>query len=189
MIGLVLAGALAIGCGPSVHNITVRSQASVAPSADHATLVVMQPTTRFGYLNLLDQNGQLVGQLHDRSATIVQLPPGNFRLYAVLERNAGSGDRIQGTLEAGHVYYATVSMRWGGINFLALTTRSHDDRWSHLGEYLTNAPMVAMDPAQVPTAVREIGDAQRLTSEIDRRVDRLDAEHAEERVLQSTDGQ
>jgi hypothetical protein len=188
LVALVL-GVLAIGCGPAVHNITVRSSASVTPDASAATIVVMQPSTRFGSVSILDARGDLLGMIHDRSATIVRVPPGQFRLYALVERQGGWGDRIEGTVAAGHVYYATISMRWGGINFLALNPRSRDQRWSHLGEYLGGTPMVQMDPAGIPVATRELGDTGRLIAEIDRRADGLDAEHHEERVVRPEDGQ
>jgi hypothetical protein len=184
-----LLGALAIGCGPAVHNITVRSAASVSADPSAATIVVMQPSTRYGSVSILDATGQLMGMIHDRSATIVHVPPGPVRLYAIVERQAGWGDRIEGSVAAGHVYYATISMRWGGINFLALNPRSRDDRWSHLSQYLETAPMVQMDPSGIPTARHELGDTSRLIAEMDHRADGLDAEHHEERVIHPEDGQ
>lgn len=179
----------AMGCGPAVHNIAVRSSASVAPDPAAATIVVMQPSTHYNSVGILDANGTLVGMLNDRSSTIVRVPPGNFRLYALVENQAGWGDRLEGTVEAGRVYYATISMRWGGINFLALNTRSRDDRWSHLSEYLENAPLVAMDPAGVPVATRELGDTHAILQRIDHYADGLDAEHHAERVVDAADGQ
>jgi hypothetical protein len=180
---------VAVGCGPAVHNIAVRSSASVAPDPGSATIVVMQPSTRYGSVSILDPSGNLVGMLNDRSATIVHVPAGNFRLYALVEREAGWGDRLEGTVEAGRVYYATISMRWGGINFLALNPRSRDDRWSHLSEYLDQSPMVEMSPSGIPVATRELGDTQAMIQRIDHFADGLDADHHEERVVQAADGQ
>ncbi|MFO0685405.1 MAG: hypothetical protein U0234_25325 [Sandaracinus sp.] len=189
VLGLVCLAGVASGCGPAVHNITVRSEASVAPDPTMATIVVMQPSSRYGSVSILDQNGDLVGMVSDRSSTLVRVPAGAFRLYALVEREAGWGDRLEGTVEAGHIYYATISMRWGGINFLALTPHSRDDRWSHLTEYLENAPMVQMDPARVDLAVQELGDTAPLIARMDDRADGLDAEHHEEHVLAPADGQ
>lgn len=188
LIALAGSTTLAIGCGPAVHNITVRSAAHIARDPGSATIVVVQPTTHFQSLSLLDANGQLVGMIHDRSSTILHVPAGPVRLYAIVERNDGWGDRIEGTVEAGHVYFATISLRWGGVSFLALNRRSRDDRWSQLDEYLQVAPLVEMDPAGIPLARRELGDTAPFLRTMDRYADGLDAEHHDEHVIRPDDG-
>lgn len=180
---------LALGCGPAVHSIAIRSSASVAPDPAAATIVVVQPSTHYRSVSILDAQGTLVGMLDDRSSTIVRVPPGSFRLYALVEREAGWGDRLEGTVQAGMVYYATISMRWGGINFLSLSPRSRDDRWSHLSQYLEQAPLMELDPAGVPVATRELGDTAPILERIDRYADGLDAEHHEEHLVDPGDGQ
>ncbi len=189
LIALAGSTTLAIGCGPAVHNITVQSATRIARDPGSATIVVVQPSTRFQSLSLLDAHGELVGMIHDRSSTILHVPAGQVRLYAIVERNDGWGDRIEGTVEAGHVYFATISLRWGGVSFLALNPRSRDDRLSHLSEYLQQAPLVEMDPARVPVARRELGDTGPFLRTIDRYADGLDAEHREEHVIRPDDGQ
>ena len=189
LLTLGLLATLSIGCGPAVHNITVRSAASIAPATGSATIVVIQPTTRYGSVSLLDARGSLVGMIHDRSSTVVRVPPGEVRLYAIVERQASWGDRIEGVVEAGHVYYATLGMRWGGVSFLALNPRSRDDRWSHLPDYVDHSPLVEMSADGIPEATRELGDTGPLLSTIDRYADGLDDEHHEEHVIRPEDGQ
>ncbi len=189
VLALGLLASLAIGCGPAVHNITVPVRGRVAPAAGWATIVVIQPTTRFQSLSLLDEQGSLIGMIHDRSATTLRVRPGNVRLYAIVEREAGWGDRIEGVVEAGRVYYATIGLRWGGVNFLALNPRSRESRWSHLAEYREQVPLVEMDPARIPIATRELGDTRRFLATIDRYADGLDAERHEEHVISPEDGQ
>lgn len=179
---------LLVGCGPAVHNITIPSTTPIAASAGEATIVVVQPSTRYGSVNLLDGSGRLLGQIHDRSHTTVRVPPGAVRLYAIPEREASWGDRIEGQVVAGRVYFATISMRWGGINFLALNPRSADDRWSHRDEYLARTPLVQMDPGRISLAITEIGDAAPLLQRVDRHADGLDAAHREERTIRAEDG-
>ena len=107
-------GLIAVGCGPVVQYITVPSTASVTPSSDQANIILMQPTTRFN-VNILDARGELVAQLNGRSRTIVRLPPGPIRLYAIIGNFAEAADRIEGTVQAGRTYYATLSVRGGGF--------------------------------------------------------------------------
>ena len=95
-----------------------------------ATIVVVQPTTHFQSVSILDGRGQLVGQLNDRSHTVFQVAPGPVRLYALVENKANMADRIDGTVQPGRVYFVTVSLRWGGVSFLALNQRSPDGRWN-----------------------------------------------------------
>lgn len=179
---------VAVGCGPAVHDITMPSRSSIGPSPTEATIVVVQPSTRFGSVNFLDPAGRLLGQLSDRSHTIIRVPPGHVRLYAMVERDSRLGDRIEGDVEAGRIYFATLSMRWGGINFLALNPRSADDRWSHRDEYLQRTPFVEMDPGRVELALGEIGDAVPLIERIDHQTERMDAAHIDERTILAGDG-
>jgi len=185
---LLTIAAATVGCGPAVRNITIRSEASLTADASSATLVIMQPSTHFGSVNILDAQGHLLGQISDRSHTVLHVNPGEVRLYAIPERQGSWGDRIVGTVEAGRVYYATIGMRWGGLTFLALNPRSADERWSHRDEFLANTPSVAMDPDQVALAVSEIGDAASLIEQVDHTVDRMDEAHLAERTILPGDG-
>jgi hypothetical protein len=55
--------------------------------------------------------------------------PGAARLYAIPESRL-TGDRTDGTVQAGRVYYATISVRYVGVAFRALNPRSRDNRWA-----------------------------------------------------------
>jgi hypothetical protein len=182
------AGWLSAGCGATVHNATVQSAGTIAPAADQATIVVVQPSTHFRAVSVLDGHGQLLGQINDRSHTVIHVPAGAVRLYAFPERKIHMGDRIDGTVQAGRIYYVTVSFRWGGVSFLALNQRSPDARWAQKEEYVTKTSAVEMDAQKAPVAVREIGDPGPIMQQIDTFVDGLDAAHHAERMIQAEDG-
>ena len=93
---------------------------AIAAAPDAVTVVVVQPTSRLRAVGIVDGRGQLVGQLDDRCHTVVHVPEGPTVLYAVLENRAETADRLEGTLIAGRVYYATVGPRAGGVALLAL---------------------------------------------------------------------
>ena len=182
------AGWVAVGCGPAVHSITIPSPGAITAAPTQATVVIVQPSTRFQSLNILDGQGQLVAQLNDRSHTMVQLPAGPVRLYAVLENSPGTADRIEGTLLPGKIYYATVSLRYGGVSFLALNPRSRDDRWSKKDEYLSATPRIQMDSQKVAQATTELGDTTRIMKKADAYVAKMDAAHLAERTIEEGDG-
>ena len=160
-------GLIAVGCGPVVQYITVPSKASVTPPSEQANIVLMQPTTRFN-VNILDARGELVAQLNGRSRTIVRLPPGPIRLYAIIGTFAEAADRIEGTVQAGRTYCATLSVRvggFGGLAFRALNPRSLDDRWAQRDAYVAGNPLIEMDPPKVPIVIRQIGDPRAAAAE------------------------
>ena len=189
LVGLTLVGgALATGCGPAVPNITLMTPGSPTPAADLATLVVIQPTTRYMSVSILDANARLLGQLNDRSYTVIQVPAGPVRLYAFWEDQIKAADRVEGTLVAGKTYYATVGLRWGGIAFLALNQRSPDMRWSHKDEYLGKVPRVQMDGARSAEVIQKLGTPPKIFQYADEGVQKMDGPHQAERVIQADDG-
>lgn len=178
----------AAACGPPIRPITVPAPDN--PSAavpDQATIVIVQPTTDVRVVNILDATGRLVGQLNYQSQTAVRIPPGPVRLYATAERQPSFGDRITGTVLAGKVYFATISVRYGGLRFLALKPSSRDDRWSHREQYLRR-PAVVMDPARIPEATAALGDAAEMLKGADRFADRLEGAQRDERTIAPEDG-
>jgi hypothetical protein len=182
------AAALAAGCAPDVQSIAVRTPGAIAAAPDAVTLVIVQPTTRLRSVGIVDGRGQLVGQLDDRSHTVVRLPEGPTVLYAVVENRAETADRLEGTLVPGRVYYATIDERPGGVAFLALSPRSPDGRWSHKDESLARTPRVQMDPRRVTRAANELGDTDAIVRAGDAHVAGLDAAHAAEHEFQESDG-
>jgi len=177
------------GCAPAVQTIVVKAPATpIAPDPEKVTIVVVQPEARLRSVGLVDGRGQLVGQLDERSHTVVHLPEGPTVLYAVVENKAETADRIEGTLMGGRVYYATVGEREGGVALLALNPRSPDGRWSHRNEYLASTPRVAMDPDKVVRAMNDLGDTAALMRAADAYVAKLDPARAAEHVIQESDG-
>jgi hypothetical protein len=185
---LLAAGSLAAGCGPVVENITVRSPGELVADPHAVTIVVIQPASDLHSVNLVDGHGQLVGQLDGRSHTIVRTSEGPTLLYAVLDNRAGTADRLEGTLIAGRVYYATVGPRPGGVALLALTPRSPNGRWSQKAAYLTSTARVEMDGQRLSHAVSQLGVALPIMEAGDAHAAKLDAASAGEHTIQETDG-
>jgi hypothetical protein len=183
--------AIALGaasCAPALQAITIPSAGKLAPDPDKVTVVIVQPETRLRVVDILDGHGQLVAQLDDRSHTIIHLPEGPTLLYAIIENRAETADRLEGTLVAGRVYYATVGARPGGVALLALNARSPDGRWSHRDEYLARTPRLEMDPQRIVRAVNELGDTAAVIQAGDAHVATLDAAAAAEHTIQESDG-
>ncbi|HZI40167.1 MAG TPA: hypothetical protein VFD67_00645 [Gemmatimonadaceae bacterium] len=187
VIGMLL-GLLAGGCGPAVVNTTRPSPAMATPAPDRVAIIIIQPTTAFQSVSILDAQGQLLGQLNGRSRTVVYVPPGPVRLYAIPEKQADWGDRVDGEVQGGLVYYATISLRFGGLAFRTLNPQSRDNRWANRELYMANTPAVEMDSSKVPEAVRQIGDPVPMLRKIDAFVERLDDAHRAERSIKPGDG-
>ncbi len=176
------------GCFARVDNITVPVNGSIETSAKDATIVIVQPSTHYSSLSLLDGNGKLLGQLHDRSYTVVNVPPGPIRLYVLPERLLTWGDRIQGEVTAGRVYYATISLRFGGIRFNSLNPRSPDRRWEQRDVYLTRGPYVEMDPAREALLLDQLGDTAEILEVIEKYADRYPPNQIEVHTILPEDG-
>jgi hypothetical protein len=186
---MIAAAACALaGCEPAVQNITVATPGAIAAAPDAVTVVIVQPTSRLRAVAIVDGRGQLVGQLDERCHTVVHVPEGPTVLYAVLENRAETADRLEGTLIAGRVYYATVGPRAGGVALLALNPRSPGERWSHKADYLATTPRVQMDPERIVRTMNEIGDTAPLMKAGDAFVAGLDAAQIAERTIQESDG-
>jgi hypothetical protein len=186
---IVGAAAVIVSCAPSFPSIAVRTPAGpIAADPERVTVVIVQPTTRLRAVGIVDGRGQLVAELDDRSHTVIHVPEGPTLLYAVVENRADTADRIEGTLIAGRVYYATVGERPGGVALLALNARSPEGRWRHKDEYLASTPRVAMNPELVVRTMNELGDTTALMKAADAYVAKLDAAQAAEHTIQESDG-
>jgi hypothetical protein len=178
-----------VSCAPAVPSITVRTPAGpIAADTEKVTIVIVQPETRLRSVDIFDGRGHFVAQLDDRSHTVLRLPEGPTMLYAVVENQAETADRIEGTLVAGRIYYATIGEREGGVAFLTLNPRSPGGRWSHRDEYLARTPRVMLDPDKIGRAVNELGDTAPLMRAADARLATLDATAAAEHAVQESDG-
>lgn len=190
-VAVALLLVVAFGCGPAVPNITVPVVGVSARRSDAATIVVVQPTTRYKSVSLVDGTGRLLGQLYKRSHTVLRVPPGPVRLYAFWENQFKAGDRIEGSVLAGKVYYATIGYRGtvGGIALLALNPRSPDGRWGEKDRYLSKTPSVQMDPARAPDVMKYLGATPpELFRWADERTNGLTGRDHEERVIRPEDG-
>src|SRR5690349_19940816 len=106
-----------------------------------------------------------------------------MRLYAIPEKQADWGERVDGEVQGGLVYYATISLRFGGVAFRALNPQSRDNRWANRELYMANTPAVEMDSRKLPEAVRRIADAMTMLRKIDAFVERLDDAHRAQRSI------
>jgi hypothetical protein len=186
-----IVGAVAVlaSCAPSFPSIAVRTPAGpIAADPEKVTIVVVQPESRLHAVSIVDGRGQLVAQLDDRSHTVIRAPEGPRILYAVVENRADTADRIEGTLVAGRVYYATIGERPGGVALLALNARSPGGRWRHKDEYLATTPRVSMSQDLVVREANELGDTTALMRAADAHVAGLDAAQAAEHTIQESDG-
>jgi hypothetical protein len=180
---------LAAACAPEIQGITIRvAPAKIAPDPEKVTVVVVQPEADLRVVDLVDGRGQLVGQLDERTHTVLRLPEGPTLLYAVAENAAATADRLEGTLVAGRVYYATVSKRPGGVALLALNPRSPGGRWSHRDEYLAKTTRVEMDTQRVVRAANDLGDTTPLMQAGDARFSSLAPADQAEHTIQESDG-
>ena len=185
LVGCLLAGAL-LACAPP--NIAVHSSEAIDRRDGVATLVVIQPRTSGLLLSLLDGQGALVGQLNDNSHTVVRVPAGPFRLYLIPMGNPKMGDRVEGEVYAGKIYFATVSIRFGGYKINSLNPDTRDGRWEHRQQWLEETPRVQMDPARIDELARALGDPEPLLQTVDAYVDRMDEAHREARRVRAADG-
>jgi hypothetical protein len=186
----VAATSVLAACAPAVPSIAIQTPASpIAADPEKVTVVIVQPATHVRVIDIVDGRGQLIAQLDDRSHTVIHMPEGPTVLYAVVENRADSADRIEGTLIAGRVYYATIGERaGGGVAFRALNARSPDGRWRHKDEYLAATPRVTMNPELVVRAANELGDTTALMKAADAYVAKLDDAQAAEHTIQESDG-
>ena len=186
---LVGTAILATGCA-TVANITIpATKGAIEGSPEAATVVVVQPTTRYVAVSVLDGDGKLLGQLHNRSHTVVRVPPGPVSLYVLSERQVSWGDRIKGEVLAGRVYYATISVRYGGLRFNSLNPSSPDGRWEQRENYLARTPRVEMDPAMIATAVERLGNTGEILRVIDDKyADRYQEHQIEAHTIRPEDG-
>lgn len=186
---IVIVSGLLAACAPATRLIAAPTakQAVVAPS-DSALLVVSN-VMRWPVLNLLDDKGEVVGQLTTRSFTTIRRPAGPFRMYVVPENKGVWGDRVDGTLEAGKVYYIQVAMRWGGASMEVVAQRLDPGEWANRRDNEKNLDQVALDPANVGQLKQDLGDVGALIKDVDGVYDHLEAGDKAKRSVQAGDGE
>jgi hypothetical protein len=186
---VMLSVSLLVGCAPATRLIVVPSTTKAVTTKDTATLLV---GNSLGYpvVNLLDGQGKVLGQLTGRSHTVLQVPPGHVKLYAVLERNGKTGDRVEGDVETGKVYYVTVGFRWGGASLTVLSERTDKDAWKERKTYETDLDNKQLDSARLSGLVQDLGDTKQILGDIDGVVNGFnDADSKKARQLVVADGE
>lgn len=180
----------ALACSPAVPNVTVKTANTLEAVQDAATIVVIQPRTKYKSVSFVDGAGRLLGQLDRRTYTLLRVPPGPVRLYAFWENKITAADRIEGTVLAGKIYFATISFRGtvGGIALLALNPRSPDRRWTEKDRYLSSTQRVQMDPKREVEVMQRLGAAPEIFHWADEHTKGLTGRAHDERVILPGDG-
>jgi hypothetical protein len=187
-LSIIVAAAFVTGCAPTVAVVPVSSPGAITADPQKATIVVIQPASKLRAVSLIDGHGRLIGQLDERSHTILRVSEGPTLLYAVVENQPDSADRLEGTLIGGRVYYAIVSARSGGAELLALTPRSPQSRWDHKNEYLARTPRVQLDPDGIGRTVNELGNTVPIMEAADAHVAAMSTAEQAEHQYQESDG-
>jgi hypothetical protein len=160
---LVVFGVVLAACAPSTK-VVVEPARTLELAPVHSATIVIGNFGGWRAVNLLDEEGRVVGQLSGRSVIAIAHASGPFKLYAVPERDGARGDRIEGVVEAGQVYYVSVGMRYGGASM----TRSQP--------FDGSLDAVTLDSAGAEALTAELGDTHALTAQIDGTVNGFDAE-------------
>ncbi len=164
---LVALALFVCACAPATRLILKpATREQPAPKADTATIIVGN-IANWKVLNLLDERGNVVGQLTGRSHTILFRPAGPMKLYVVPEKEGKWGDRVTGDLEAGRVYYVKVGMRYGGVQAVTLSERNDSDEWKNRKTYVSDLERMDVDPMQVPALSTDLGDVKGLMNQVD----------------------
>jgi len=192
LLNLMLLFAFGCAVAPPIPVITKDAAIEVINSdADRATLVIIQPrnlrydTRPKAPTNIVDVEGRLLGQVSPHKKTVILIPPGEIRLYALSNSLV---DRLEGGVRAGKVYYATIGNLFGGISFLTLNPRSLDNRWANLESYLSKNTLVKVEPARIEEVLSSLGDTSARLKSADDRWEKYDVPHIEERTIRPEDG-
>jgi len=178
MITRALVAAVVLGgsaCATSTHVVVLASRTLEAPAGGEATLVVGD---FWGWraVNLLDEDGRVVGQLSGRSVISINRRPGRFVLYAVPDADGARGDRIEGVLREGQLYFAAVGVRYGGLSL----TRSE--------RFDETLDAVTLGDAGRGALQQELGDTRALIAQVDETVGAFDAARQQARHVEGDDG-
>lgn len=176
-------------CAPATRLITRPAAKEPAVAQKSSATVVVGNVMNWKVLNLFDGRGKVIGQLTGRSHTVLQHPPGAFKLYVVPEKQGSWGDRVEGTLEAGRVYFLQVGMRFGGVSMQAVSARTSPEEWPNRQTYVNDLDRVNVDPAQLSGLEADLGDIQPLIAEVDGVVSGFDAEQKKARTIEPADGE
>ncbi len=186
----VVAAALFVSaCAPATRMIIkpgTREQPVADPAA--ATLVVGN-ISNWKVLNLLDETGKVVGQLTGRSHTILKRPGGTMKLFAIPEKEAAWGDRVEGTIENGRVYYVKIGMRFGGAAVTVLSERTDKDEWPNRKTYIDDLDRVNMDAVLLDGLTADMGNTDKLMADVEKGVAGWEPADKTARTFEAADGE
>jgi hypothetical protein len=186
---------LHLGCAalaPKLTHYTVgttevpRTEVVLSPS--HATIMVLG--MRGFDCWLVNGDGQVLGQSQFKTHTVLAVPAGPITLYAMPGGLAQkNGERIDGEVRAGHLYYVTIGYRFPtGFAVRKLTPESRDNRWQSLSTHL-GSPRVVFSESALPFFEEQVRPE---LGESFRRIDERRASHnkanIEERTIRPDDG-
>lgn len=120
---------------------------------------------------------------------MLQHPAGAFKLYVVPEKQGTWGDRVEGTVEAGRVYFVKVGVRYGGVSAVSLSARSDPEEWPNRKTYVTDLDRVTLDSSQLAGLVTELGDTKALMAQVETVVADFDAPQKAQRKVEPADGE
>lgn len=190
-LALLIAVALT-ACAPAqARIITVPSSVQAQPTAGQATLLVANHFP-WPLVNVLDGQGKVVGQLTGKSHFVTHQPAGPIKLYAFLNKDGKVGDRVEGTVEAGRLYYLTVGYAGvftAGLSFTVLSQRLDPEVWKERRTYETERENLEIAPARLSELEQDLGDTRPILSRIDEFADGHDAKDKAARTLQPGDGE
>lgn len=175
------------------HAVTHVSTTPIVAPADVATFVVIQPTTR-QVITFIDGEGKILGRLYDRSHTVFTVPAGEISMYAVPSMgaepndNAPGVDAIRGRVEAGRIYYATMSIQMRGPRFNTLHSSSPDGRWLNRREWVANRPRTRLSEEDLVHVKAYLYDTNEIRREGDRYLDSLPPHQVEARTIRPEHG-
>ncbi len=176
-------------CAPATRMI-IKPGTKEQPVADPAAAtIVVGNISNWKVLNLLDEDGKVVGQLTGRSHTILKRPAGPMKLFAIPEKEGAWGDRVEGTLENGRVYYVKIGMRFGGASVTTLSERTDKEEWPNRKTYIDDLERVNMDAVQIAGLTADLGDPSKLISAVEKVVAGWEPADKTARTFEAADGE
>ncbi|AKF08767.1 hypothetical protein [Sandaracinus amylolyticus] len=176
---IVVMGLAACGAArPLVRDASSRE--ITAPSEGRARVVLAMPGAYRDVISVVDERGQYVGQLAQRTFTTLEVEPGTRRFYALV---GASAYVVGGTVEAGRTYWVLAETAGFGrpLRWVAWAPTCAEDPTARLAAVRAVEP----DPSADRTALdRALGNVPQRILEADRELETMPEAQRTERVLQ-----
>ncbi|UJR78666.1 hypothetical protein [Sandaracinus amylolyticus] len=166
------------GARPLVRDASSREIA--APSEGRARVVLALPGAYRDVISVVDERGQYVGQLAQRTFTTLEVEPGTRRFYALV---GASAYVVGGTVEAGRTYWVVAETAGFGrpLRWMAWAPTCSEDPTARLSGVRAVEPDPDADRAALD---RALGNVPQRILEADRELERMPEAQRAERVLQ-----